>query len=111
MNDTIYTNGENLPTIIRNNVRIDWVNLNEGLDGDYDPENPEDKNLLRFNVHRFNGNLWQEVEDASYCTLVEAKTERKKLVEHLIHFMDTIYDDVSAHGKAKRICESLSWTK
>lgn len=108
--DTFYVNEYNLPSIIRHNVRIDWVNLNEGNDGDYDPENPEDVNLLRFDVYRHEGPDWAAIEDGSYCTLVPANTDRVTLCEILSHFMDTIYDDVSAHGKAKRLCESLSWT-
>jgi hypothetical protein len=94
MDDLIYLKQvESLPGIIRGNVKIEWVNLGEGFDGDYDPENPDDRNLLRFEVYRNEGIEWVAIEDGSYCTLVDA-----------------IYDDVSAHGKAKRLCESLSWT-
>lgn len=109
-NDSISVNEYGLPMIIRNNVRIDWVNLGEGLDGDYDPTDKYDANLLRFDVYRFDGNEWQAIEDGSYCTQVNATTPQKILIDYLVHFMDTIYDDVSAHGKAKRLCEQLSWT-
>jgi len=109
-NDSISVNEYDLPMIIRNNVRIDWVNLNEGYDGDYDPTDKYDDNLLRFDVYRFDDNEWTAIEDGSYCTQVVAGTDHQKLVELLIHFMDTIYDDVSKHGKAKRLCEQLSWT-
>lgn len=112
MNDySISINEYDLPTIIRRNVRIDWVNLNEGNDGDYDPTDKHDTNLLRFDVYRFDGNNWEAIDDGSYCTRVPASTLQVTLVEHLVHFMNTIYDDVSAHGKAKRLCESLSWTE
>ena len=110
-NDSISVNEYDLPMIIRNNVRIDWVNLNEGYDGDYDPSDIADDNLLRFDVYRFDGNEWTAIEDGSYCTQVVAGTDHQTLVELLIHFMDTIYDDVSKHGKAKRLCEQLSWTQ
>lgn len=108
---SVSVNDYGLPVIIRNNVMIEWVNLNEGYDGDYDPENENDANLLRFDVSRFDGKEWQAIEDGSYCTQVAAGTPHTTLVEHLVHFLDTIYDDVSNHGKAKRLCESLSWTK
>lgn len=108
--DSISVNEYDLPMIIRNNVRIDWVNLNEGNDGDYDPTDKYDTNLLRFDVYRYDGKEWTAIEDGSYCTQVTANTDQKILIEHLRHFMDTIYDDVSAHGKAKRLCESISWT-
>jgi hypothetical protein len=107
--DSISINEYDLPMIIRNNVRIDWVNLGEGNDGDYDPTDKYDENLLRFDVYRFDGKEWEAIEDGSYCTQIAAGTDQKILIEHLRHFMDTIYDDVSTHGKAKRLCEQLSW--
>jgi hypothetical protein len=110
-NHSIGINEHDLPMIIRDNVRIDWVNLNEGNDGDYDPTDKYDTNLLRFDVYRFDGKDWEAIEDGSYCTQVAAGTDHQKLVELLNHFMDTIYDDVSKHGKAKRLCEQLSWTE
>lgn len=108
-NHSISVNEYGLPIIIRNNVRIDWVNLNEGYDGDYDPTDENDKNLLRFDVYRFDGKEWTAIDDGSYCTQVISDTPHKILIDHLVHFMDTIYDDVSVHGKAKRLCEQLSW--
>ncbi len=110
-NHSIGINEHDLPMIIRDNVRIDWVNLNEGNGGDYDPSDKYDTNLLRFDVYRFDGKDWEAIEDGSYCTQVAAGTDHQKLVELLNHFMDTIYDDVSKHGKAKRLCEQLSWTE
>lgn len=111
MKDAFYLNEYDLPCIIRGNVRIEWVNLGEGLDGDYDPENPNDRNLLRFDVYRMENNEWKDVEDGSYCTMMDVQTPYTVLQEELVHFMNTIHDDISNHGKAKRLCESLSWTK
>lgn len=110
MNDAFEINEYKLPSIIRNNVKIDWVNLGEGNDGDFDPENPEDENLLRFDVSRTSKDGWEAIDDGSYCTMVPATANTDQLKYLLAHFMDVIYDDVSAHGKAKRLCESLSWT-
>lgn len=108
---TVSYNEYELPVIIRGNVQIEWVNLDEGNDGEYDPSDKHDENLLRFDVSRFDGKKWEAIEDGSYCTRVASTTSPQVLIEHLEHFMETIYDDVSEHGKAKRICESLSWTK
>jgi hypothetical protein len=110
-NHAISYNEYELPVIIRGNVQIEWVNLDEGHDGDYDPSDKHDENLLRFDVSRFDGKNWEAVADGSYCTRVASTTPQQILIEHLEHFMAEIYDDVSEHGKAKRICESLSWTK
>jgi hypothetical protein len=102
MNDhSIGVNEYNLPVIIRGNVRIEWD----------DPTDECDKNILRFDVSRFDGKDWEAISDGSYCTQVEANTAHENLIEHLVHFMGEIYDDVSEHGTAKRVCESLSWTK
>lgn len=110
--DAFLVNEYELPSIIRNNVRIDWVNLGEGYDGDYDPENPDDVNLLRFDVSINNpkSRTWDEVPDGSYCTQVPAKTDHSTLRRILTSFMNEIYDDVVSVGKAKRACERLSWT-
>lgn len=111
--DAFYINEQKLPSIIRNNVRIDWVNLGEGYDGDYDPENPDDVNLLRFDVFKFDTktNEWTEVEDGSYCTQIPANADHATLRRILTSFMNEIYDEVtSQYGKAKRTCEMLSWT-
>ena len=59
-------------------LRVDWYNAGEGWWGDYNPGNPEDENLLRFDVYVRRGpqrqedmdDGWQEVEDASYCTRI-----------------------------------------
>ena len=110
--DAFLVNEYELPSIIRNNVRIDWVNLDEGFDGDYDPENPDDVNLLRFDVSIANldNHSWEEVEDGSYCTQVPADTNTETLKRILVSFMDYIYDDIVSVQKAKRKCEQLSWT-
>lgn len=111
MTDSIYTNNGML-CIIRNNVKIEWVNLGEGYDGDYDETNPDDVNFLRFDVSRLDDNdAWVEVPDGSYCTQMPANSPHQILRTGLRIIMDNIYDDVSNHGKAKKICEKLSWIK
>ncbi len=101
---------DKLPELIRGNVKVEWVNLGEGWSGDYDEDDPDDQNLLRFDVSkRGPDGEWEEVPDASYCTRMPADTDTHILENALLHIMDTIYDDVSNHGKAKRLCESLSW--
>ena len=112
MKDTFLIGNDGLPSIIRGVVRIDWTNLGEGYDGDYDPENPDDVNLLRFDVSVANidKRRWEEVEDGSYCTQVPAHTHIETLKRILVSFMDYIHDDIMSVGKAKRKCEMLSWT-
>jgi hypothetical protein len=108
--DSFFVNEQKLPSIIRGNVRIDWVNLGEGFDGDYDAENPDDVNLLRFDVYRHDGADWVEVSDGSYCTQVPAHADHVTLRRILTSFMDYIHNDITAAGNVKRKCEQLSWT-
>ena len=108
--DTFSRNEYRLPCITRGDVMIEWVNLGEGYDGDYDEENPDDVNLLRFDVSKKVNGEWVEVEDGSYCTQVPARTNHDTLRRILASFMNEIYDDVVSVGKAKRTCERLSWT-
>jgi len=107
-----FFNEYGLPAFARGDVLIEWVNLGEGFDGDYDPENPDDVNLLRFDVSVANpeAQQWDPIEDGSYCTHIPAHTHPDTLKRILTSFMDYIYDDVVSSGKAKRKCEQLSWT-
>ena len=58
--DKFSKNEYQLPVITRGVVKIEWVNLGEGYDGDYDPENPDDVNLLRFDVSKKVNGEWTE---------------------------------------------------
>ena len=49
-------------------VEMEWIG--EGMDGDYDPDDPKDVPLLRFSLWQRNGNEWDYVEDTSCCCLV-----------------------------------------
>src|SRR5690606_2687249 len=51
-------------------VEVDW--LGEGNEGDYDPMDPSDIPLLRFDVQLRDNHGWQDCDDASYCTQVPA---------------------------------------
>jgi hypothetical protein len=109
--NTSHLNEYGLPSLTRGGVRVEWVNLEEGMSGDYDESDPNDVNLLRFDVSQFDGEKWIEVPDASYCTMMPASSPHQVLKVGLKLIMDAIYDDVNLHGKAKRTCESLSWIK
>lgn len=108
-NDLFFLNEYELPALIRNNVKVEWVNLGEGFNGDYDSGDPEDKNLLRFDFSHLVGDSWEPVDDGSYCTRISAETKRPVLNSLLASMMNETFDHISNHGRAKRICESLSW--
>ena len=49
---------------------LEWVDLGEGFDGDYDPENPDDRPLLRADLYADG----EAIEGASYCTQAPVTT-------------------------------------
>lgn len=109
------------PVSIQNDkLRVDWYNAGEGVNGDYDPEDPEDVNLLRFDVYAKTDDPswehtdgWMEVDDASYCTQVPADTDPKEL-ERLLkvifdRYNEVIDDYINNGASVKGLGEELSW--
>lgn len=90
--------------------RVDWYNCGEGVMGDYNPDDPEDINLLRFDVYYKNLlEEWEEVEDASYCTGVAADTPIEKLRELLLFIFNRYKDTNYPNCSVKKLGEELSW--
>ena len=100
-------------------LRVDWINIGEGICGDFNPEDPEDVNLLRFDVYWAPNKddnpdepiEWEEVEDASYCTQVPADTPKDELVR-LLYIIFKRYAAVIGdypYASVKRLGEELSW--
>lgn len=96
--------------LIKDNVKICWINIGEGINGDYDENNPEDINLLRFDVYVLEDGDWIAVDDASYCTNVPSNTgkeELEKLLETLMNeFYNVLHDDI--HASVKKLGERMS---
>lgn len=97
--------------LIKDNVKVVWENIGEGYCGDYDEDNPEDENLLRFTVFVKDDGEWREVDDSSYCTMVTADTDNDKLMELLNVLMDEFYEVLhyDIYGFVKKIGERMSW--
>lgn len=49
---------------------LEWVDLGEGFDGDYDPENPDDRPLLRADLYGDG----EALDGGSYCTQAPVTT-------------------------------------
>ena len=95
--------------LIRKNIKVEWVDLSEGYFGDWDPDDPEDQSLLRFDISRLENNEWTEIFDASYCTLFPADSSNQLKSKALKHIMNYIYSNASDGQSIKRDCEKLSW--
>lgn len=72
--------------------RIDWDELGEGFNGDHDPTDPDDVELLRFTIYRNTYEdprqaTWVEVEGGSWCTEIPASTDlasRQRMLESMM---------------------------
>jgi len=95
--------------LVRGNIKVEWVELGEGIDGDYDPDDPDDAELLRFEVSRFEGDEWVPIDDASYCTQVPVSATPEQRAKGLQMIMDEIYEFASEGHSIKKLCERLSW--
>lgn len=115
----------------RGRVRIEWVELGEGLDGDYDPDDAEDVELLRFDFYGGVGEEWVVVENASYCTRVPVSTPPQRRQELLLELhqagADSVEQGIAAlvaehggdetaaaasgelHPASRRVFQELSW--
>ena len=94
-------------------IMVAWVNDGEGFSGDYNPEDPEDINLLRFDVYyrAKETDPWEAVDDASYCTLMPADTDRETL-NRAIKVLYREYCNVleaDPSQSVKKLGEKLSW--
>lgn len=113
---TIAINGDDdiVMSIHDDVLRVDWYNADEGICGDYDPDDPEDVNLLRFDVY-IKGNEdgskeWLEVTDASYCTNMPA-TASEDVLEKALRYIFNRYREVISgptHPSVKKLGEALS---
>src|SRR5512137_1675091 len=97
--------------LIKGIVRVEWQDIGEGFSGDYNPDDPDDEELLRFYVSVFDPELqeWVDVDDASYCTLFRESASDDLKSAALRYIMGVVYDDVVEKRSIKGMCESLSW--
>ena len=93
-------------TFTQNGYRADWTFLGEGLSGDYDESDPDDEPLLRFDCYKLNeSEIWEELDDSSYCTQIPVGTSDEILLAALKY----IVSEIEGQENVKRICEKLSW--
>ena len=95
--DIVLDKDEETPVSISDDtLMVEWVNIGEGICGDYNPDDPEDINLLRFDVSYEDKSrstavetVWEEVENASYCTNTPADTP----VEDLLRLLYAVFKE------------------
>ena len=90
--------------MVRNNIRIYLhTETHEGWDGDYNPEDPNDQLLFRFDVDRLVDGNWEPIDDASYCTRLTADLPSNKVQRALEYLLDQIYPSASEGSFVKAV--------
>lgn len=111
-------------TSVDGRVKVEWTYIGEGVCGDYDPDDPNDIPLMRFDAY-VNTNLvdlytisldndpdeegWAMPQDSSYCTYVAESTDSDVLRAYAIMIAETLSDALD-NGTWKRSAEECSWT-
>jgi hypothetical protein len=95
--------------LIKDSVKVAWVRLGEGMSGNYDPNDPKDVELLRFDVSVLVGGEWTDPGSASYCTWFPAKSTVEEQGIALAHILGEVYEQASQGHSIKKLCEKLSW--
>lgn len=98
-----------LKELTKDNVKVELEYIGEGYSGDYDPEDEEDKKLLRFTVLKRDGQHWLQMDNGSYCTLLTTDLTDQEQKKALNLIMDKVYNKIQSEDSIKRICEELSW--
>ena len=91
--------------LVDGKYKVEWVNLGEGKNGEYESKDPNDVALLRFDIS-FNGEV---VPDGSYCTLMPVDTTETVLRKALERIMDAVKDKCNDGDCPKKVFEELSW--
>lgn len=92
--------------LIHGNYKVEWVDLDEGLNGMYDPNDPDDIALLRFDTSELIDGEWEEIPDGSYCTAMPVHTDKDTLRQGLAMIVNELQD---CAGSPKKLLEGLSW--
>ena len=115
-NYKFYGNNEEIVMEIWDDVIMAvWENIGEGFSGDYNEEDADDQNLLRFSVYiKDNDGEWEAIEDASYCTQnpYDTPEERlKSMLEIIFKEYRDVLDEYPPKYSVKKLGERLSWIR
>lgn len=91
-----------------------WEWIGEGRSGDYNPADPNDFPILRFTCYIKDGEAdlnaedsWTQIEDASFCTAMDARTPRPLLKKALKNSI--LRELASSYPNHKKNMEWMSW--
>ena len=90
---------------ILGNYKAEFIDIGEGYNGEYDPTDPNDVALLRFDVYELVDGEWETIDDTSYCTAMPVDTPDDVLDKALTHLLE----EMSNATSKKKCGETLSW--
>lgn len=96
-------------------IRVSLENLGEGYNGDYDPNDPNDKPLLRFDVEQmdFATEEWQEdrwISLESRCTCIPVDAPVERLERFVSELADEVYDLlIDGRDSLSFLCDKFSY--
>ena len=91
------------------NYKIVFVDIGEGLNGEYNPDDPDDIPLLRFDSYTLVNDDWEPIDDGSYCTQVRADAEDRVLDTLAATIAIGLADACKNGSSPKRYLERMSW--
>lgn len=102
---------------VEGNIKVVLGWIGEGKSGDFDPNDPTDIPLLRFDIYTHhslnypfsenNGKKWHPVNDASYCTCLIA--DNKQVAKDASKtIMKMVKGPILSNLPIKKVCEELS---
>ena len=105
-------------------VKVEWTDLGEGMCGDYNPDDPDDVALLRFDAwvrvtgtnmdeirgleNAYKGDKWGYKSNGSYCTLTPVETHGPVL-ERLAQIIANELANNLDNGGWKSTAERMSY--
>lgn len=95
----------------RGPIRVAWVCLGEGYNGEYDAKNPEDELLLRFDVSVKDADIGDFVTTESRCTCFAAKAptkDKEAALDVLLDHFHNAYTSQSRHCMSS-LADKLSY--
>lgn len=81
------------------NFKIIFEHIGEGYDGDYNPEDPIDRPLLRCDIYK-KDNIDETIRDGSFCTNIPENTDVSLLIKTMLDHLEELLSDGSSLSKS-----------
>lgn len=94
--------------LIKDNVKVTWNYIGEGISGEYNRNDEKDVQLLRFDIYHKNDGDWGYVENSSHCTNFLLNTSNELKQKGLETIMNLVFNNIQNGDSIKRLCESIS---